>query len=719
METIKNLVIVESPSKSNTIQKYLGKEYKVVPSVGHIRDLSTRGKGGLGVDVDHDFKADYIISEGKKATVTELKKLAGKADHVYLATDPDREGEAISWHLAQELSLPEEEKNRVTFHEITHDAVLSAFENPRSIDMDLVHSQETRRILDRIIGFKLSNLLRSKIKSKSAGRVQSAALKLIVDREREIEAFKVTEYWTIEAKFEKDGIAFEASLSKIDGEKAELTSEDEASKIVSACGGPFEITSVKETTKSTKPFKPFITSTLQQEASTKLGFSAKRTMTVAQRLYEGIDVGRGEEGLITYMRTDSPRLSDTYIKAAHGYITKKYGKAYNGFFRAKAGANAQDAHEAIRPTSIDNEPDKIRPYLTDEQYKLYKLIYARALASQMAPRTALSTSVTLSQNGYDFTANGSRETFDGWTRAYKDYYSAEEKILPGLAEHESLTALEVKPERHETVPPARYTEAKLIRELEEQGIGRPSTYAMIIDTIKDRGYVELKDPRARNSVFIPTDQGKLTVDKLTEFFAKSIMNIKYTAEMETELDEIANGDKDEVVTLHRFWDEFIPLLDKAYEQMEKVKPEEVGEKCPDCGSELVYRNGRFGRFISCSTYPKCKYHRSIVTADKPAPERTGRPCPKCGKGELLKRAGRRNSFFYACDQFPKCDYMESLDGVEIIPKRKRAAASKAAGKTTAKKTAVKKTAAKKTTAKKTAAKKPAAKKTAGKKAAAE
>ncbi len=704
MESIKNLVIVESPSKSNTIQKYLGKDYKVVPSVGHIRDLSTRGKGGLGVDIDNNFKADYVISEGKSRTVAELKKFAKQADHVYLATDPDREGEAISWHLAQELKLPEEEKNRVTFHEITHDAVLEAFRNPRAIDMELVHSQETRRILDRIIGFKLSNLLRSKIKSKSAGRVQSAALKLIVDREREIEAFQVTEYWTIEAKFEKDGFAFDASLAKIDGEKAELKTEEEAAKIVEACGGPFVISAIKETSKSTKPFKPFITSTLQQEASTKLGFPAKKTMSVAQRLYEGIDVGRGEEGLITYMRTDSPRLSDVYVKAAHSYITKKYGKDYNGYFSAKAGSNAQDAHEAIRPTSIDNEPEKIKPYLTSDQYKLYKLIYARALVSQMAPRVTQSTSVTLSQNGYDFTANGSKETFDGWTRAYKDYYSSEEKLLPELKEQEQLNAKEVKPERHETTPPARYTEARLIHELEEQGIGRPSTYAMIIDTIRSRGYVQMKDPRARNSVFIPTDQGKLTVDKLTEFFSDSIMNIKYTAEMETELDEIASGDADEVATLKRFWDEFTPMLDEAYKNMEKVKPEPVGEKCPDCGEELVYRVGPYGKFISCSGYPKCRYHRNIASADKPAPEHTGRTCPKCGKGELLKRMSRRRTFFYGCDQFPRCDYMETLDGEEIIPKRKRAAAAKTAGTKT---TAAKKPAAKKTTTRKTAAKKKA------------
>ena len=709
---MKNLVIVESPSKSKTIQKYLGKDYEVVSSKGHIRDLSTHGKGGLGVDVDNGFKATYEITNEKKDTVAELKRLAKKSDNVYLATDPDREGEAISWHLAQELGLSEDAVDRVTFHEITKDAVTRAFQNPRTIDMDLVHSQETRRILDRIIGFKLSNLLHNKIKSKSAGRVQSVALKLIVEREKEIKAFVPEEYWTIDAKFEKDGQSFNASLAKINGKKAELHNESEAMEAFNACQGPFTISAIKETSKSTAPFKPFITSTLQQEASTKLGIPAKRTMTIAQRLYEGIDVGHGEEGLITYMRTDSTRLSDVYTNAAKAMISSKYGAQYAGHYAAKVSANAQDAHEAIRPTSLDNDPETIKPYLTNEQYKLYRLIYARALASQMAPAKFAGKSITLSQNGHDFTASGSSLVFDGWLKVYGDYYSSKDTILPDLLEGETISASSISPNQHFTEPPARYTEARLIKELEEQGVGRPSTYAMIIETIQMRGYAKLDNSteKSKTKVFFPSEQGILTVEKLDEFFS-SIINIKYTAEMESDLDRIAEGEKDEVVTLTNFWQQFTPLLDEAYEKMEKIKPEEVGTNCPECGAPLVYRVGRFGKFISCSAFPKCRYTSQINAKNKPQPERTGRKCPKCGSGELLKRQSRYKTYFFGCDQFPKCDYMEDLQGNEIIPKKKRAAAS------SAKKTAEKKTAAKKTTAKKTAAKKTTAKKSASKKSA--
>ncbi|MBR4456312.1 MAG: type I DNA topoisomerase, partial [Solobacterium sp.] len=646
---------------------------------------------------------------------------------VYLATDPDREGEAISWHLAQELGLPENAVDRVTFHEITKDAVANAFQSPRMIDMDLVHSQETRRILDRIIGFRLSNLLHNKIRSKSAGRVQSVALKLIVEREKEIQAFVPTEYWTIDALFEKDGQKFSASLSKISGAKAELHNEAEAMKVFNDCQGPFTVSAIRETTKSTAPFKPFITSTLQQEASTKLGFKAKHTMSVAQKLYEGIDIGNGEEGLITYMRTDSTRLSDTYTKAAHSMITERFGKQYNGVYNVKNSSNAQDAHEAIRPTSLANEPERIRSYLSEDQYKLYKLIYARALASQMAPAKYAGRSVTLSQKEYDFTATGSSQIFDGWLKVYGAYYSSKDTYLPPLQEQEQLTALEMKPNQHFTEPPARYTEAKLIKELEEQGVGRPSTYAMIIDTIQDRGYVRLdySTEKSKTKVFFPTEQGTLTVEKLDEFFS-SIINVKYTAQMESDLDRIAEGEVDEVATLRNFWNEFTPLVDHAYKNMEKMKPEEVGENCPDCGSPLVYRNGRFGKFISCSGFPKCKYKRKIEAADKPAPEHTGRSCPKCGEGELLKRQSRYRTYFYGCSRFPACDYMEKLDGTVIEPKKK-AARSAVETKTAAKKTAAKKTAVKTTakkasgTAKKTAgaktaaAKKPAARKTAAKK----
>ena len=713
---MKNLVIVESPSKSKTIQKYLGKDYTVVSSKGHIRDLAIKGKDGLGVDIEDNFRPTYVVSKDKTEIVKDLQKQAAKADHVYLATDPDREGEAISWHLADELGLPEDSSDRVTFHEITHDAVTEAFRNPRAIDMDLVHSQETRRILDRIIGFKLSKLLHNKIKSKSAGRVQSVALKLIVEREKEIEAFVPVEYWTIDAVFNKDGKKFSAALARINGEKAELHNEEEAMQVYNACQGEFTVSEIKETSRSRGAFRPFITSTLQQEASTKLGFSAKRTMAIAQRLYEGIDIGSGAEGLITYMRTDSTRLSNVYVQAAQNKIRTEYGKEYAGYYRVSNDSSAQDAHEAIRPTNLANDPETIKPYLTSEQYRLYKLIYARALASLMAPAKYSSQGVTLSQGIYDFTASGSRLVFDGWLKVYGAYDSSKDVILPELQENDRLPAEELKANQHFTEPPARYTEARLIKEMEEEGIGRPSTYAMIIDTIQARGYVTLEKSTAtsKTKVFFPTEQGKLTVDKLDEFFS-GIINVKYTAQMETELDEIAEGNADELAVLRSFWDKFTPLLDTAYEKMEKIQPEKVGEVCPECGGELVYRNGRYGRFISCGNFPKCRYTRQLVTKEKEKPEPTGKMCPECG-GELLKRKSRYGTYFLGCSNFPECRHMETLEGEKIEAKRstRRTASASTAKKTTAKKTTAKKTAAKKTTAKKTAAKKTTTKKTAAK-----
>ena len=701
---MKNLVIVESPSKSKTIQKYLGKDYNVISSKGHIRDLAIKGKEGLGVDVDNNFEATYVVSKDKKDTVKELKDAAKKVDNVYLATDPDREGEAISWHLAEELGLDESLNNRVTFHEITHDAVIEAFNNPRQIDMDLVHSQETRRILDRIIGFKLSKLLNNKIKSKSAGRVQSVALKLIVEREKEIEAFKPVEYWTIDGIFTKDRKKFNASLSKINGEKAELHNEVEALTAFEACNGTFVISDIKETERKRAPFKPFITSTLQQEASTKLGFSAKRTMMIAQGLYEGVDVGNGQEGLITYMRTDSTRLSNVYVSAAQKLIKEEYGKEYVGFYNVKNDSNAQDAHEAIRPTSLARTPESIESHLTSEQFKLYKLIYKRALSSLMASAKYNSVSVTLSRNGYDFTSSGSRLTFDGWLKVYGEYDSSKDVLLPELKVGETIDPTEIKQNQHFTEPPARYTEAKLIKEMEDKGIGRPSTYAMIIDTIQQRGYVSLEKSTAssKTKVFFPTDQGKLTTEKLDEFFS-SIINVEYTANMETELDEIAEGKEEEVKVLTDFWKKFEPLVETAYKDMEKLQPEKVGEKCPECGEELVYRNGRYGKFIACSNYPKCKYSRPLEKKEKEKPEPTGQICPECG-GELLKRKSRYGTYFLGCGNFPNCHYMATLDGEKIVPKAKgsKKVASK---KTTTKKATTKKTTTKKTTTKKVATKK--------------
>ncbi len=685
---MKNLVIVESPSKSKTIAKYLGKDYTVVSSKGHIRDLAIKGKDGLGVDIENDFAPTYVVSKDKTDTVKDLQKQAKKADNVYLATDPDREGEAISWHLAEELGLGTDELDRVTFHEITRNAVTEAFKNPRTIDMDLVHSQETRRILDRIIGFKLSKLLNTKIKSKSAGRVQSVALKLIVEREKEINAFVPEEYWTLDAVFEKSRRKFNASLSRINGEKAQLRNEEEAMKAYEACQGPFTVTEIKVTSRHRDPRPPFITSTLQQEASTKLSFSAKRTMSVAQRLYEGIDTGHGEEGLITYMRTDSTRLSNVFINDARTLILDNYGKEYLGGYRVRNDANSQDAHEAIRPTSLANTPEALKPYLTNEQYRLYKLIYARALSSLMAPAKYDSLSVTLSREGYDFTAQGSTLKFDGYLKVYGDYDSSKDVILPIMNEGEVLEAIELKANQHFTEPPARYTEARLIKALEEDGIGRPSTYAMIIDTIQARNYVTLEkvSEKSRTKVFRPTEQGTLTVEKLDEFFS-DIINVDYTARMESELDEIADGKADETATLRSFYDRFSPLLDKAYEGMEKKEPEKVGETCPECGGELVYRTSRYGRFISCGNFPKCRYTRQIEKTEKEKPEPTGKVCPECG-GELLKRKSRYGTYFHGCSNFPKCRYMENLDGEKIVS---RSTGSRTTAKKTVRRTAVRKT----------------------------
>ena len=700
---MKNLVIVESPSKSKTIAKYLGDGYTVVSSKGHIRDLAIKGKDGLGVDTENDFEPTYVVSKDKTETVSELRRQAEKADHVFLATDPDREGEAISWHLAQELGLDENLNDRVTFNEITKNAVTEAFKNPRAIDMDLVHSQETRRILDRMIGFKLSKLLNSKIRSRSAGRVQSVALKLIVEREKEIRAFIPKEYWTVDALFTKDRKKFTATLTKIGDEKADLHTQQEAQEVFDRCQGPFTVKEIKSASTKRNAKLPFITSTLQQEASTRLSFSAKRTMSVAQRLYEGVDIGSGQEGLITYMRTDSTRLSDGFVRDARSLITDTYGKNYLGRYTVRNDASSQDAHEAIRPTSLANTPEKLKPYLSSEQYRLYKLIYARALSSLMAAAKYDSQTVVLSQDIYDFTAQGSTLVFDGYLAVYGDYESGKDVVLPKMEEGEQLDADEVKCLQHFTEPPARYTEARLIKALEEDGIGRPSTYAMIIDTIQARGYVTLEKAaeKSRTRVFKPTEQGELTVEKLDEFFS-DIINVKYTAFMETKLDEIAEGDADKTETLRGFWNRFTPLLDKAYEHMEKVQPEKVGEICPECGSELVYRNGRYGRFISCSAFPSCRYTRQIEVVEKEKPEPTGKVCPDCG-GELLKRKSRYGTYFLGCSNFPKCRYMENLSGDRIVARSAKADGTSAARKTAGK---IKKTSktARKTARKKTSGK---------------
>ena len=659
---MKNLVIVESPSKSKTIEKYLGSDYEVVSSKGHIRDLAIKGKDGLGVDVNDGFKATYSISDDKKSTVKELKAKAKKADQVYLATDPDREGEAISWHLATELKLDIDQDNRVVFNEITKDAVLRAFDHPRKIDMDLVHSQETRRILDRIIGFKLSKLLKSKIRSKSAGRVQSVALKLIVEREKEIKAFVPVEYWSMDAKFCEEEKEFGASLSKIKGKKAEIHSKEEADRILQECQGEFTVASIKKQIRKKEAKPPLITSTLQQEASTKLGFSAKKTMTIAQKLYEGVELEDHTEGLISYMRTDSTRLSNIFIEAAHEYIVDHFGKEYLGKYKIKNDENSQDAHEAIRPTSLENEPAKVKKYLTPDQFKLYKLIYCRAVASLMAPSKSNTVSVVLNNGDYDFNASGTQLAFEGYLKMVSEYETSKDVVLPDLQEQQKCTPVSLNGNQHFTEPPLRYSEARLIKEMEEKGIGRPSTYSMIIDTIQARGYVTLEKASegSKTKVFFPTEQGELTSGKLDEYF-NEIINVSYTANMENELDEIAEGQRDHVSSLKEFYDKFEPLVDNAYKNMEKMEPEKIGETCPECGGELVIRQGRFGKFISCLNYPECKYTRKIENKEKEKPEPTGKMCPECG-AELLKRKSRYGNYFLGCSNFPKCRYIENIEG---------------------------------------------------------
>ena len=639
----KHLVIVESPSKSKTIEKYLGKEYRVVSSKGHVCDLATSGKEGLGIDVDHDFEPKYKISKEKKEVVKELKEYASKAQDIYLASDPDREGEAIAWHLARVLDLNTEDNNRIVFHEITKPAILEAMKEPRKIDMDLVKSQETRRMLDRIIGFKLSKLLQNKIQSKSAGRVQSVALKLIVDRENEIKAFKQEEYWTIHAQCKKQNKAFEADLVKVEGKKPKIKNEEEAKALLERCNGEYIVSSISKKQKKKQPKLPFTTSTMQQEASTKLGFGAKKTMSVAQKMYEGIDLGGNMEGLITYMRSDSTRLSDIFVSDAKEFITNTYGKEYVGHVHQKNGKNTQDAHEAIRPTNINRTPESIKDHLTNDQYRLYSLIYARTLASLMKDAVYDVTSVKITNNDLEFSASGQTMTFDGYYKVYSKYEKQSDALLPKLEENEVLKNVTPTSKQHFTEPPARYTEAKLIKAMEELGIGRPSTYATIIDTIQTREYVILE-----KKTFKPTESGLLTNKKLLEYF-DSIINVDYTAKMENELDEIAKGQDTYVHALTEFEQVFEPLLEKAYDGMEKIEPQKTGEKCPECGGDLVIRKGRFGEFVACSNYPECKY---VKADENKINEETGETCPQCGSPMIYKMG--RFGPFKACSNYPKC-----------------------------------------------------------------
>ena len=636
----KNLVIVESPTKTKAIEKYLGSDYNVVSSKGHIRDLATSGKFGFGVDLENHFEPNYVPIKGKKKDIMSLKNDVQKAKMVYLATDPDREGEAISWHLKDTLGLKDDEYERVVFNEITKNVVRDAFNHARKIDDDLVHSQETRRILDRIIGFRLSKLMQSKTGGKSAGRVQSVALKLIVDREREIESFKEEEYWTVTAKFAD----MEASLDTVDGKKADLKTEEETDKVIDGLDSKFIISNYETKPKKKASKYPFITSTMQQEAISKLGFSAKKTMQVAQKLYEGIDIENDTIGLITYMRTDSVRLSDEFIKSSYAYIRNSYGKEYIGYVKkSKKRENVQDAHEAIRPSSINRTPDSVKKYLTKDEFKLYEMIYARALASLMSDAKLNQTSITLDNNNTTFKASGSVLVFDGYLKVYDKFESSENKVLPKLKVGDKLKAKEIVKDQHFTKPPARYTEAKLIKAMEELGIGRPSTYASTISTLTQRGYVKIIEKKLN-----PTEVGITTTDKLQEFFS-DLINVKYTAKMEEDLDKVAEGKKVWYKILESFYKEFEPEVENAFDKMEKKEDEETGEVCPKCGKPMVIKNGRYGKFEACSGYPECKY---IKPKEKKPVEEVCK-CPKCG-GMIVERKTRRGKLFYGCGNFPKC-----------------------------------------------------------------
>lgn len=639
----KKLVIVESPSKSKTIEKYLGTDYHVVSSLGHIRDLSTTGKYGFGIDIENNFKPNYEIIKGKKKLVNELKKDVKNSQFVYLATDPDREGEAISWHLYDTLGLEKDKCKRIVFNEITKDVILSSFNKAREIDDNLVKSQETRRMLDRIIGFRLSKLMQSKTGGKSAGRVQSVALKLIVDKEREIEAFIPEDYYEIDAIFTD----FNAKLDSYNHKKIEIKSEFEAKEIISKLSKAFKIEAVDKQEKNKKAKPPYITSTLQQDASNKLNFTSKKTMMLAQKLYEGIALRNETVGLITYMRTDSIRLSEEFIKSTYAYIKDNYGENYLGYVKkSKKTENVQDAHEAIRPTSINRTPESVKEYLSNDEYKLYKMIYYRSLASLMKDAKTEATSVILDNNNYQFKALGSILIFDGYLKVYNEYEENNDTILPDFSNYKTnvIAANDITYTMHTTKPPARYTESKLIKEMETLGIGRPSTYATTVGILSERGYVKVIDKK-----FFPTEIGIETTDKLQEYF-KDIINVDYTKTMEDDLDKIADGNLENIKLLSRFYSEFEPKVEEAFTKMEKKPPVETGELCPNCNSPLVIKRSKYGSFTACSNYPTCKYIKNEKSENKEIIA-----CPKCD-GKVIEKKTKRGKIFYGCSNYPKCDF---------------------------------------------------------------
>lgn len=646
------LVIVESPAKAKTIERYLGKNYSVKASMGHVRDLP---KSQMGVDVEENYKPKYITIRGKGDVLKELRQAAKKAKKIYLAADPDREGEAIAWHLAYALKVDPESECRVVFNEITEDAIKESFKNPRSIDTDLVDAQQARRILDRLVGYNISPLLWKKIRrGLSAGRVQSVAVKMIIDREKEIENFVPEEYWSIETEFEKDKELFDGFFYGIENKKTELKEEKDVQYILKQLdGNKFEIKKVNKRERRRNPALPFTTSSLQQDAARKLNFRAQKTMMIAQQLYEGINLGRdagGITGLITYMRTDSTRISDTAINESVAYITEKYGEKYLGAKKTKKKkSGAQDAHEAVRPTSVLREPDSLKKHLTNDQFRLYKLIYERFLASQMAPAVMDTMTVHMYNNGIQFRATGSKVKFKGFMKIYTegtDEKKEKEKYLPDLEEGMVVLAKDIIPKQHFTQPPPRYTEARLVGTMEEKGIGRPSTYAPTIGTIQRRGYVEVKERR-----FHPTEIGTIVIDMLQEFFPE-IIDVDFTVKMEDDLDAIEEGKTKWINVIDEFYGDFSKRLEKAEKEMEEleIKDEPAGIDCEKCGHEMVYKMGRYGQFLACSNFPDCRNTKPIL-------KKVGVKCPSCKDGNIVERKSRRNRVFYGCDTYPKCEFV--------------------------------------------------------------
>lgn len=660
------LVIVESPSKCTTISKFLGSDYKVVASQGHIRDLSMKGKGGLGIDVDNGFKMDFEISPSKYKVVNQLKEEVKKADEVILATDPDREGEAISYHLAQVLGLDVEKAPRWEFHEITKPAILEAKEHARKIDMNLVKAQEARRMYDRIIGFKISNLLQKKIYSKSAGRVQSPTLKMIYDNDQIRKNFKPEEFWNLKVEILVGKEKVVLNLDKVDGKTPKITSKEEAEAILKRIPETLSLSKLEKTTKRIESKPPFNTSSMQQEAYNRFHFSTSTTQSIAQKLYEGLQINGEHVGLITYMRTDSTRISPQFVERhAKRYIETTFGPEYMGHIKVEAGKlNAQDAHEAIRPTAgLSRTPDSVAKYVSYDEAKLYRLIFDRAMASLMSAKVIETTKATFVGNGLAFTCSGNVTKFKGYSAIYGQFEDDEAKRLPALEEGKSYQVDGKNGEQKFTEPPAAYSEAKVVQLMEKEGIGRPSTYASTIDTLKKRNYVT-----AKKGVLTPTELGNKTTSWLVENFPE-IVSSEYTSEMEKSLDKIAEGEVSLLDTMNAFYGPFMDKVAMVQKNGKKLIGEPTGAMCPKCGKPLLKRPSRFGEFIACSGYPECDYTEKIQKSEVKYVE--GRVCPKCG-GKLVERKGKRGSKFIGCSNYPNCDYLESMDPSKpMAPKAKQ------------------------------------------------